>query len=92
MNPQKFTEDYGSTLRTDPKTKKTYIEIPISDLDELAYMYESLLEGILLLTKVEKRYYKQEQLKSTTYWLSRILLASYPHQEIYGLSGWLETE
>ncbi len=92
MNAQKFTEDYGCTLQTDPKTKKKYIELPISDLDELAYMHESLLEGISLLTKLEKRYCEQEERQSTTYWLCKILLASYPHQEIYGLSGWLETD
>lgn len=68
MNPQEFTERYGCTLQTNFETKQNHIELPISDLNELAYMQESLLEGILLLTQLEKRHYKHEQMQSTVYW------------------------
>ncbi len=91
MKSQEFTEEYGCTLQTNLETKQSHIELPISDLNELAYMQESLLEGILLLTELEKRHYRHEQMQSIVYWLSKILLVSYPHQEINGLSEWLET-
>ena len=53
MNPQEFKSRYGHTLQTDPETKQHYIKLPISNLNELAYMHESLLENILLLTQLE---------------------------------------
>ncbi len=92
MNPQEFKTRYLHTLQTDPKTKRHYIKLPIADLSELIYMQESLLENILLLTKLEKRHYKSEQMQSAIYWLCKILLVSYPNTELDGLSEWLKTE
>ncbi|MBJ6369859.1 hypothetical protein [Snuella sedimenti] len=91
MNPQEFKTRYCYTLQTDPETKQNYIKLPIADLSELIYMQESLLENILLLTQLEKRHYKTEQMQSTIYWLCKILLVSYPHSELDGLSEWLKT-
>ncbi|GAA3553894.1 hypothetical protein [Snuella lapsa] len=92
MNPHEFKSRYGHTLQTDPETKQHYIKLPISNLNELAYMHESLLENILLLTQLEKRHYKREQLQSVMYWLCKIVLLSYPHDEINGLTEWLKSE
>lgn len=92
MNPQEFKSRYGHTLQTDPEAKRNYIKLPITDFNELAYMQESLLDGVLLLTQLEERHYKHEQLQSVIYWLCKLVLLSYPHEEINGLSKWLKTE
>ena len=86
MNPQEFKTACYHTLQTDPETKRSYIKLPISNLSELAYMQESLLEGISLLTQLEERHYKSEQMQSTMYWLCRLVLNSYPNEELEGLS------
>ena len=91
MKSQEFKSRYGYTLQTDPETNQNYIQLPIADFNELAYMQESLLESILLLTQLEKRHYKNEQMQSSIYWLCKILLASYPNSELNGLSEWLKT-
>ncbi|MDO5969280.1 hypothetical protein Q4Q35_05620 [Flavivirga aquimarina] len=92
MKSEEFKTRYGNTLQSDPETKKSYIKLPIIDLNELAYMQESLLDGILLLTQLEKRHYKNEQMQSTMYWLCKLLLISYPNTELDGLSEWLKNE
>lgn len=92
MNPQEFKSRYGFTLQTDPETKQNYIKLPITDFNELAYMQESLLDSILLLTQLEKRHYKNEQMQSVIYWLCKLILASYPNEELEGLSKWLNTD
>ena len=92
MNAQEFKSKHCQTLQTEPETKHHYIKLPISDLNELAYMQESLLDGISLLTQLEPRHYNNEQLQSTIYWLSKILLASYPHTELDGLTAWLKPD
>ncbi len=90
MNAQEFKSRHYQTLQTEPETKHNYIKLPISDLNELAYMQESLLESITLLTQLEKQHYKSKQMQSAIYWLSKILLASYPHGELDGLTAWLK--
>ena len=98
MNPKEFKSKYGHTLHTDSQTGKHYIELPIADLSELAYMQESLLCGISMLTQLEHTStalstgfkYKKEQILSTIYWLSRLAQNSYPHEEINGLNEWLQ--
>jgi len=92
MTSQEFKTKYGCTMQSDSKTKSNYIKLPISNLNELAYMQESLLEAILLLTQLETRHYKREQMQSAMYWLCRLVLNSYPHDEINGLSEWLKTK
>lgn len=90
MNPKEFKTKYGHTLHTDTNCKQTYIKLPINDLSELAYMQASLLNGIALLTQLEKRHYNHEQLQSTMYWLCRLAQHSCPHEEIQGLAEWLQ--
>ncbi len=92
MNAQEFSSRHAHTLQTDPKTKQHYIKLPLTDLNELAYLQESLLDCILLLTLLEKQDYKPERLQSVIYWLSRLLKVSYPHAEIDGLSEWLTSK
>jgi len=92
MKPHEFRSKYGHTLQIDPETKKHYIKLPIDDLNELIYMQASLLDGILLLTQLEERYYKNEQIQSVMYWLCKLVLLSYPHEEISGISEWLKTK
>ncbi len=89
MKSQEFKTRYLHTLQTDPETNKRYIKLPIDDLIELAYMQESLVDSILLLTQLEKGQYRSEQMQSSIYWLCKILLVSYPHAELDGLSEWL---
>lgn len=90
MNPQEFKARYFHTLQIDSETNKRYIKLPIDDLSELTYMQESLVDSILLLTQLEKRHYKSEQMQSSIYWLCKILLVSYPHAELDGLTEWLK--
>lgn len=92
MNPQEFKSRYSCILQTDPETNQNYIKLPITDFNQLAYMQESLLEGILLLTQLEESHYEKEQLKSLMYWLCKLVLLSYPHDELEGLSKWLNTD
>lgn len=37
-------------------------------------------------TEAEERYYKNEQIQSVMYWLCKLILLSYPHEEISGIS------
>ncbi|OED35682.1 hypothetical protein AB832_06190 [Flavobacteriaceae bacterium (ex Bugula neritina AB1)] len=86
MKPQEFTEKYIHTIYTDPTTKETFIRVPISDYQELSYMQQSLLENLHLLTHLEDRSDTDRGLKNCAYWLSKILLASYPAEELEGIS------
>ncbi len=92
MKPKEFKSKYLHTLQTDDNTSQSYIKVPISDLNDLIYMQESLLEGLQLLSQLEERHYKGEQMGSIMYWLSKILLASYPSAELNGLSEWLASD
>ncbi|NMH89130.1 hypothetical protein [Flavivirga algicola] len=94
MKPNEFTISHRHTLQTDPETRQVYIKLPIADLNELSYMQESLLECTLtlLLSQLEKRQYKNEQMQSIMYLLSKLLLVSYPHAELNGLSEWLKSD
>lgn len=86
MNLKEFTERYACTLHTDTKTLKKYIKLPIADLDELSYMQRSLLQTIKMLTEQEREAEQEKELESSIYWISKILLASYPQSELEGLS------
>ena len=89
MNPQKFKADYLHVLHFDTKKKEYYIKLPIEDLKELSYFHESLLNNILLLNRLEQQQYKLEQKQSIIYWLCKILSESYPYDELYGLTEYL---
>ncbi|UZO80655.1 hypothetical protein NBT05_17220 [Aquimarina sp. ERC-38] len=69
-------------LQTDQNTEETYLKIPITDLVELNYMQQSLLENLNLLSQLEK----DTDVKDIVFWLSKILLASYPEDELIALS------
>ena len=89
MNPHEFTARYGCTVHTDPATGERYIRLPITDLDELGYMQQALLQAALLLTRTTDPPEKADD--NSMYWLCKILLASYPQDELEGLSEWLKT-
>ena len=91
MKPQDFKTKYAHTLHTDPITKQSYIKIPVADLSDLTYMQHSLLHALSLLSILEDGGYDDEQLKAAMSWLCKILLDSYPKDEIDGLCEWLET-
>ena len=69
-------------LTVDPITKETFIKLPITNLSELGFMQQSLLENLNLLSQLEK----DTDVKDIVFWLSKILLASYPETEIEELS------
>lgn len=75
-------QDITKTLHTDLDTQETYLKIPLSDLSELSAMQQSLLENLHLLSQLEK----ETDLKDCVFWLSRILLASYPSDELEGVA------
>lgn len=89
MTPREFKSKHLHTLHTDSITSQTYIKLPIADLNELAHLQTSLLECIALLSQLEQRQYKHEQMQGVMYWLSWILLAGYPQVEMDGLGEWL---
>ena len=88
MNLTEFTIRYACTLHTDPKTQEKYIKLTIADLDELSYMQRSLLHAINLLTELEKE--EKKEVESSIYWLSKIIITSYPQSELEGLSELLK--
>ncbi len=92
MNPKDFTANQNHTLQTDTSSNDSYIKLPIANLSQLSYMQTSLIEIILLISHLEKGDYKHEQKQSALYWLSKLLLASYPNAELEGLSDWLEEQ
>jgi len=86
MKLQEFTSKYVNTIHTDQITKETYIKIPVADYGELSYMQQSLLENLHLLTQLEDRTDTDRGLKNCAFWLSKILMASYPDEELEGIS------
>ena len=79
---EKDQHPYIQILTTDPVTKETFIKLPVTDLNELSFMQQSLLENLNLLSQLEK----DTDLKDIVFWLSKILLASYPENELTELS------
>ena len=86
MNIQEFTVKYLAVLHVDSKSQESYIKLPIIDLDELGYMQQSLLDTILLLSHERIEQEGEENLSNCLYWLSKILIASYPAQELEGIT------
>ena len=84
MTSREFTARYSRTLRIDSDTQQPYLKLPISDLNELACMQEALLQAVQTLSQ-NKTPYKGET-NHSVYWLSKILLLSYPGIELEGLS------
>ena len=92
MKPTHFKQTYLNVLHTDPDTKEQYVKIPIENLDELAHLQKGLLRNLLLLSQISDEYHSSEHLKTSMYWLCKILLASYPDQELEGIARFLEEE
>ena len=86
MKLQEFTAKYAKTVHIDTNTQETYIRIPVTDLGELGYMQQSLLENLHLLTQLEDHTDYDKSIKNCAFWLSKILLASYPNDELEGIS------
>lgn len=90
MKPDEFTLKYAHTLQTDPQTNIPYIKIHLTDLSDLAYMQQGLINALQLLTCPGDNNYDNEQVQNAMYWLCKILLDSYPQDELRGLRDWLE--
>lgn len=88
MNPHEFAAKYGHTLRLDPETGGPCLTIPVNNLNELACMHEALLQAINILSRLKECHSKEPDY--STYWISKILLASYPGSELEGLAELLE--
>ncbi|XLS28392.1 hypothetical protein ACJD0Z_04060 [Flavobacteriaceae bacterium M23B6Z8] len=86
-----FSGKYALSVHTDPKTQQNYIKLPIADLAELSYMQQALLEGLLYLNQLEDQRPGKE-LQNSRYWLLKIVLATYPGEELEGVSEWLKNE
>ncbi len=57
------------------KLPKTYIKIPITELGELYFMQDTLLENLSLLSQTEDDFSTNRSIKDNMYWISRILVA-----------------
>ncbi len=86
MNLQELTAKYAKTVHTDPTTKETYIKIPITDPCELGFMQQTLLDNLYLLSQLDDKIEYDRSFKDNVYWLSKILIASYPYDELEGIS------
>ncbi len=81
MKPEEFTPEYPSSVHTDPLTQEKYIRIPIAELGELQFMQYVLSENLQLLSHLEDDYKFNGIFKDCVYWISKILLASYPFED-----------
>ena len=88
MNSHEFTTKYGHTLRLDPETSEPCLIIPVTDLGELACMHEALLQALRRLSQIKSP--RTGEPDYSTYWISKILLASYPGSEMEGLAELLK--
>ena len=57
------------------KSPKTYIKIPITELGELRFMQNTLLENLYLLSQLDDNDQTDRKVKDNMYWISKILLA-----------------
>ena len=79
-------EIYAQILHTDPETKHTFVKLPVTDLSELGFMQQTLLENLHLISQLEDKNQNNQSIKDIVFWLSKILLASYPETELIELS------
>jgi len=86
MNPQEFTSKYLNIIHKDPTTKETYIRVPIQDYGELSFMQHTLIENLNLLSQLDDNIRTERNMKDSMFWISKILLASYPSEEIEGIA------
>jgi hypothetical protein len=62
------------------KAKQNCINIPVTRPDEFIYMKNSLLETLYLLSQLDDNYEHHRGFKDAVYWISKILLESYPSE------------
>ncbi len=86
MKSQEFTSKYANTVHLDTTTQETYIRIPVTSLEELSFMQYSLLESLNLLSQLNDNPQNDRDMKDCVFWVSKILLASYPLDELEGVS------
>ena len=86
MQPQEFTEKYAHTVYLDTETQETYIRIPVTNIAELSFMQYTLLENLNLLSQLNDTPQNNRDMKDCVFWISKILLASYPSDELEGIS------
>ncbi|KAA1241012.1 hypothetical protein [Aquimarina sp. RZ0] len=86
MKSQEFTSKYVNTIHTDPTTKETYIRVPIQDYGELSFMQHTLIENLNLLSQLDDTLKTERDMKDSMFWISKILLASYPAEELEGIA------
>ena len=84
MNSLEFSARYGNTLHTDPETDKTYLRIPVTDLSDLGYIYESLLKAVQMLTQMEQPHWLES--RDSIHCINKILSGSFPRAELDGLA------
>jgi len=91
MKPQEFTAKYANTVYYDTDTQESYIRIPVTDLNELGFMQHTLLENLNLLSQLNDDLKADRDLKDCVFWISKILLSSYPTDELAGVSKLIQT-
>jgi len=53
-------------------------KLPVTDYEELSDLQQSLLESLIIIAQSGEDIGNSKNLKNCVYWLSRIILASYP--------------
>ena len=91
MNLQKFTAKYANTVHIDTTTQETYIRIPVTDVAELSFMQYTLLENLNLLSQLNDNPQNDRDMKDCVFWISKILLASYPSDELEGIAKLIQS-
>ncbi len=91
MNIKNFTEKYVNIIHTDPTTKETFIRVPIQDYGELSFMKYTLIENLNLLSQLDDHIKTERDMKDSMFWISKILLASYPAEELKGIAKLIKT-
>jgi len=89
MNTQEFSK-YFSTLHVNAENQTYYVPLPISDLEELGHMHHALIHAIRAINQLGETYPKDTE--NSIDWLCRILLSSYPEDELEGLSEWIKVQ
>lgn len=91
MKPQEFTAKYANTVYHDADTQESYIRIPVTDLNELGFMQYTLLENLNLLSQLDDDLKADRDVKDCVFWISKILLSSYPTDELAGVSKLIQS-
>ena len=90
MNPSKFKKAYCNVLRKDQDTEHYYFKTTVENLYELAYLQKGLITSLFFVSQLQDELHTKEELKNCIYWISKILLESYPNTELEGLDTLLD--